>query len=58
MSIKSQARELSNIARIIIEEQGLDIEQLLANNDNEKIDKIWVQAVRIFDKNNKEKMTM
>lgn len=58
MSIKSQARELSNIARVIIEEQGLDIKQLLDNDDKKKIDEIWVQAVRIFDKNNKEKMKM
>ncbi|WP_270943185.1 hypothetical protein [Romboutsia lituseburensis] len=58
MSIKSQARELTNIARVIIEEKGLDIKQLLDNDDKKKIDEIWIQAVRVFDKNNKEKMMM
>ncbi|MGG7060409.1 hypothetical protein ACQPUZ_19425 [Clostridium tertium] len=58
MSIKSQARELTNIARVIIEEKGLDIKQLLVNDDKKKIDEIWIQAVRVFDKNNKEKMMM
>lgn len=53
MSIKSQAKELTTIAQIIIEEEGLDIKELLEKNEMDKVREIWSRAVRIFDKNNK-----
>ena len=58
MSIKAQAIELTVIAQNIIEEKGLNIKELLDNNEVEILNEIWAQAVRTFDKKIKESLNL